>query len=329
MRSLFLFLGLGVLMAGCGSSDSSSPSPTLTTQAVNHVHSILVSPSNPNDVLLGGHFALYRSTNGGAAWQPLLHQMMLSMARDPSQPRTLFGVTQQQGLLVSKDNGRNWKAVTHAAPKGKVTGVVFDRVNQVVLAYGSGVYAGTSSGTVWRTDGLVGQSVAGIAVGSDGTEYAATGNGLFTRHPAFASGRPAVAWRSVAAFAGQPVIQVVASGRVAYAAGAISLMKSSNGGATWKELTGAPQGIEFLGLSPSNPNEIFGEVSNQGFMVSHNGGTTWKPASAGIQDRNFNASTIVVAPSSPQIAYTGAWGLHFYATHDGGRHWTRVSSLTK
>jgi plastocyanin len=95
----------------------------------------------------------------------------------------------------------------------------------------------------------------------------------------------------------------------------------------WTALAHAPEGIEFLGLAPSNPNEVFGEVAQKGFVVSRDGGATWHPANAGIQDRNFSASTIRVAPSSPNVVYTGSWGVHFYASQDGGRHWKRIASL--
>jgi hypothetical protein len=106
-------------------------------------------------------------------------------------------------------------------------------------------------------------------------------------------------------------------------------MKSTNFGRNWSLLDKAPQGIEFVGVAPSDPNEVLAEIGGKGFMASRDGGVTWQNANAGIHDRNFNASTVRIAPSNPQVAYTGAWGLHFYATHDGGRHWTEVASLTR
>ena len=73
--------------------------------------------------------------------------------------------------------------------------------------------------------------------------------------------------------------------------------------------------------------EVFAEVAQKGFVASHDGGITWHPANNGIHDRNFSASTIRVAPSAPNVVYTGSWGVHFYASRDAGRHWTQTAAL--
>jgi photosystem II stability/assembly factor-like uncharacterized protein len=127
--------------------------------------------------------------------------------------------------------------------------------------------------------------------------------------------------------ANQPVIQVAAAGAAAYAVTPIALIKTADGGRSWRQLGSAPTGIEFVGVSPSDPNEILAEVAGSGFRASYDGGITWRNANRGIHDRDFNASTVRIAPSSPNVVYTGAWGLHFYASHDGGRHWTQTATL--
>jgi photosystem II stability/assembly factor-like uncharacterized protein len=327
MRSFPVVLAVGALaLAGCGGSSSSGASAgstsTPTTNAVNHAHSIVVMADNPNHILMGAHYHLYSSTNGGKTWHALTNQMVLSLAPVPAHPSTLFAVSLQKGLERSTDGGVHWTRLATNIPQGDITGVTMDPRNNALLAYGVGIYHSADGGAHWATE-LKKQSIYNIAVSGDGTAYASSSNGLFLSRDG------GVHWSSVKAIGNQPVVQVAASGQVAYAIAAIALMKSTNDGRTWHALSKAPAGIEFMGVAPSNPSEIYGEIGAQGFVVSHNGGATWAKANSGITDRNFNASVIRVAPTAPNIVYTAAWGLHFYASHDGGQHWVRTATLLR
>lgn len=321
MRYALSLVVLGLGLVGCGAASSSAkPSPT-SISGQNHVHSIAILPSNPNELLLGSHYRLYKSSDGGKTWTGMTRQMMISMALDTAHPSTLYAVSAQQGPLKSTDGGAIWHRVS-AIPKGKVTGVVVDPATGVVLAWGTDIERSADAGIHWATV-LKGKSVANIAVGSNGTAYAATALGLYATHD------DGLHWSQVMAAGNQPMIQVAASGPVAYVVTPVSLLKTADGGKTWKTLKKAPVGVEFLGVAPADPNEVIVEVSGSGFYASHDGGATWQHANTGIHDQNFNASTIRVAPSSPGVVYTGAWGLHFYVSHDGGLHWTRVSTLIR
>ncbi len=319
--SLILILGGAFALAGCGGGSSASSASTSTPAAlaVNHAHSIVVMPNNPDDLLMGAHYRLYKSTNGGKSWQPLVNQMVLSMALDPAHPSTIYAVSLQKGLEKSVNGGAHWTPLSVGIAKGHLTGVSFIPTSRVVLAYGVGIYRSATGGAHW-SNVLAKQSIYSIAVGADGTAYAASSNGLYVSHDA------GLHWKAAAQIGNQPVVQAAASGKVAYAIAAVALMKSTDDGRTWKALTGAPS-VEFLGVSPTNPNEVFGEIGAQGFVVSRDGGVHWQKANTGITDRNFNASVVRVSPSSPNVVYTAAWGLHFYTSQDGGQHWTRTATL--
>jgi hypothetical protein len=314
-------------LAGCGSPSSAPPTPPSNlaagggSSAQNHVHSILIMPGKPNELLLGAHFHLSRSTDGGRNWTILNKQMMLSMALDPHLANTIYGVSLQRGLEKSTNGGTTWKGIATGIPTGHVTGIVADPSGAYLLAYGAGAYRSTDGGAHW-THVLKGHSVAGAATGSAGTAYIAAGDGLLVSHDGGAT------WRTVASIGNQPVIQVAATGNAAYAVTAIGVERSLNAGRTWSLLSKVPVGVEFLGVAPGDANEVLAEVGGKGFFVSHDAGKSWTHA-AGIHDTNFNASTVRVAPTAPSIAYTGAWGVHLYATHDGGLHWTQVAYLKK
>jgi photosystem II stability/assembly factor-like uncharacterized protein len=193
-----------------------------------------------------------------------------------------------------------------------------------VFAYGAAIYRSTDGGSHWaKVLTLAGQRVTQMAAGTAGAAYAASDNGLYVSHDG------GVRWKMVGSVGNQPVVGVAASGSAAYAAAAIGLFKTANDGRSWTMLDTAPPGIQFIGVSPSDPSEVFGERSGHSFAVSRDGGSTWQTANSGIRDTNFTASTIQVAPSTPQVVYTGSWGIHFYASRDGGRHWVRTATISE
>lgn len=315
-----------LLVAGCGSPSSNAPAnsggATPTTLAQNHVHSIVVMPSNPKVIYMGAHYHLYRSSDGGVKWHPLLKQMIVSMALDPAHPSTIYGVSNVHGLLKITDSGAHWTSLTGAIPHGQIIGVTVDPATNAILAHGLGIYRSTDGGKHFSWT-LRTQSIGNVAVGSDHTLYAASGNGLYVSHDS------GLHWSLIGSIGNQPTIQVVASGHAAYLIAAIGIFHSANDGRSWKPLNQAPQGIQYLGVSPTVPTEVFAEATGGTFYASHDGGRSWQPANKGIHDHNFSASTIRVAPSAPNVVYTGAWGLHFYASQDAGRNWTQTASLTQ
>lgn len=326
MRFLLPLL-LILTLAGCGSSSPSTASTTagsaaVTGSSLNHVHSIVVMPADPNEVYFGTHYHLYRSSNGGRSWTPLAAEMMLSMAQDEQHPQTIYALSLQRGLLKSVNGGKTWRSISGGMPKAAVSGVAVSDTTGAVLAYGNGIYRSLDGGIHWiRT--LSGHSISSVACGGNSV-YAASGDALFVSRDG------GIRWKGIRTVAQQPifpVIQVGAAARTAYAVTAIGVVRSVSGGSSWAVLSHAPIGIEFLGVAPSNPAEVIAEVGGHGFYVTHNAGLSWQRANSGIHDSDFNASTVRIAPSNPEVAYTGAWGLHIYATHDAGRRWTEVATL--
>jgi photosystem II stability/assembly factor-like uncharacterized protein len=320
MTTRFVLSVVAVLfLAGCGGSGASAGLSNAPAKAQNHLHSIVIVPGKPNDVYFGGHYSLYKSTDGGKKWGRLTNQMMLSLALNQRNPSTLWAVSLQRGVVVSTDGGTAWKHPATPVPKGSATGVMYDAASSTVYAYGAGIYRSTDAGARWVRS-RKGDTVTSMAVGAGGTIFAATGNGLFISRDG------GVHWTASKAIGNQPVIQVVASTDTAYAVTAIGLMKSSNNGLSWTTLNRAPQGIEFIGGAPSDPRYLVAEVSQSGFYASRDGGNTWHKTT-GIHARKFNGSTVQLASTDPRVGYTGSWGLNVYVTHDGGLHWTNTATL--
>ncbi|HSR14759.1 MAG TPA: hypothetical protein VLL51_03360, partial [Gemmatimonadales bacterium] len=110
-----------------------------------HIGRILVDPRDGNVVLVaaegplwspGGDRGVYRTTDGGATWVPVLqideHTGVTDLEFDPSNPDVLYAAAYQRrrhvwgflgggpksGLWKSTDNGKTWRQLTTGLPKG-------------------------------------------------------------------------------------------------------------------------------------------------------------------------------------------------------------------
>ncbi len=112
-----------------------------------HIGKILVDPNNSNIVWVasqgplfsaGGERGVYKTTDGGATWNRVLHVNddtgFTDLAFDPRNSNTIFASTYQRrrhvgqmigggpdgGIFKSTDGGRNWTKLTNGLPPGEV-----------------------------------------------------------------------------------------------------------------------------------------------------------------------------------------------------------------
>ncbi|MGH3368905.1 MAG: VPS10 domain-containing protein, partial [Nocardioidaceae bacterium] len=188
------------------------------------------------------------------------------------------------------------------------------------------VYAATASGGVWKsTDGAVTwtyswdpnltQAMGAIAVASDGTIYAGTGE--------VNPGGGSVVW------------------------GGTGLYRSEDGGATWQPIGLPTSGaIGRIAVDPSDPKRVFvasaGNLfvpgGERGLYRTTDGGDTWERVLAGDNDTT-GAADVAVDPANPQNILVGMWdhqrlpthrlysgpGSGVYLSKDGGATWQRAT----
>ncbi|WLD94458.1 hypothetical protein [Alkalihalobacillus sp. AL-G] len=203
---------------------------------------------------------------------------------------------------------------------GRVVDVVVDPNNEdtiYIAAASGGVWKSTDAGATFKSawdDDLV-QSLGALAITSDGTLYAGTGEA----NPG--------------------------GGSVVY--GGTGVYKSTDGGESW-EYSGLKDSnaIGRIVVDPSNPNKIlvaatgplFHDGGERGLYVTEDGGETWELVLEGA-NATTGAIDIALDSQNPDRIYVAMWdrirypnerkyggeGSGIYRSEDGGASWTQLT----
>jgi photosystem II stability/assembly factor-like uncharacterized protein len=247
---------------------------------------IAVDPED-EDVLLGGHANLYRSTNGGSSWTQVggygtnVH---------PDQQAVVFDLTDHDHVYVATDGG---------------------------------VYESTDNGQTWtpRSDGLVTTQCWTVGV-SEGSTLA---YGITTQdNSCYEWSGVGTTFSQIIGPEGGWIEYDPSNPQTIYAdTWFASLNKSVNGGTSWTALSpNTDAGIkESLAIANGNPSLLLIAQGNS-VRRSTNGGTTWTTTlSPGVP-----ISAIEFAPSSDQHAYAGSDNGRVWRTTNGGQTWTELTT---
>jgi photosystem II stability/assembly factor-like uncharacterized protein len=214
---------------------------------------------------------------------------------------------------------------THMGPVnfgGRIVDLAVDPTNS------NTVYAAAASGGVWKSTDAgvtfdrawpdnVTQSLGALAIGSDGTLYAGTGE----PNPG--------------------------GGSIVY--GGAGLYRSTDGGKRWKfsGLKGAGAFGRIV-VDPAKPKRVYAAAAGdlfvpggqRGLYLSEDGGKTWTRILKGANGTT-GAVDVAINPDDPKIVLAAMWDHHRLPTHrvyagvgsgvyrstDGGRSWTRVKGV--
>jgi Leucine-rich repeat (LRR) protein len=267
------------------------------------VHSVTVSPANPNTLYAGlssyvspstTNFGVSRSFDGGATWSLASEGLLdpynnwtspiYDIAVDPTNPDRLYAAG-AGGVFKSFDGGDNWEPSD--------TGIGFNQ-------YGVDI---------------------AINPASPSTLYLATSNGYgLYRSTDYGANWSLV--RSAFAFAMDQ-----ASPTVLYAAdpSGLGVSKSSDGGDSW----GSPVPVCYSlnGLAVAADSSAIYAGCSDGVWKSTDGGATWNPYNDGLS--NLRVTSLLADPAHPNTIYAGAdqnlfnTGAVFRST-DAGAHWSVV-----
>ncbi|HVI70975.1 MAG TPA: hypothetical protein VM656_05755, partial [Pyrinomonadaceae bacterium] len=303
----------------------------------NRLTSIVGIPGQPNIYYVGAASGgIWKTTDGGVHWDPIFDSQPVSsigaLAIAPSNPNIVWAGTGEpwirshisvgQGVYKSTDAGKTW-TLMGLEKTGRISRVVIDPKNpDIVLvgalghAYGPqserGVFRTTDGGKTWQRV-LFTDENSGCA------------------HLEMDPNDPKIL------FAGMWPLEIRTWGRVSGGPGS-GLFKSTDGGVTWKRLSGNGLPARMTGkivpaIAPNNSKRIYalietgdgvpldGKETDRGKLWrSDDGGETWRLISF---DRNLGGRThyyfrMAVAPDNENETYYLTAG--FAKSTDGGEN---------
>jgi photosystem II stability/assembly factor-like uncharacterized protein len=245
---------------------------TATLPHTSDYHSLLVSSTDPNTLLLGTHTGIYRSTDGGRSWSfaGLAGEDAMNLVRAGS---TIF-MGGHDVFASSTDGGKSWRALLPSGlPSLDVHGLAVDpRDHKTLYAQiaMTGLYRSTNGARSFRlvssdVNGMmmsvavtpvgkfvVGDMSRGIFTSTTGKHWLHTANGM------------------VMGLAADPhdSQRIVATGR--------GIAISSDGGRSWA--AALPSKVMFgpVAWSPQNPSLVYAVGYDRSLWRSIDAGKTWK-----------------------------------------------------
>jgi photosystem II stability/assembly factor-like uncharacterized protein len=236
-------------------------------------HSLSVSPRNANAILLGTHYGLYRSGDGGRTWvaQALSGKDAMNLARPTG--RTLW-TAGHYVLAKSIDGGRTWTDVRPTGlPTLDVHGFAVDPRRPTTLyaaVAGRGLYRSTDNGVSFSpVSRAVGGAVMALAVTPSGEVLAGDmQRGLLLSRDGGRTWRPVLRAQLMGlAINPRDPRRVLAAGP--------GILVSTDGGGHWRRPLKIDQGAGPVAWAPSEPNVAYAVGFDRRFYRSGDGGETW------------------------------------------------------
>jgi photosystem II stability/assembly factor-like uncharacterized protein len=274
---------------------------------------------------------------------PLNTFAVLAVAVDPARPSRLYAGTVTQGVWRSTNGGASWQPTRMPLPGSRqaseVEVLAVPRAGGIVYAGTlAGVFKSVDAGATWKlaSQGLAAGGVIALAVAPSDpkTVYAAVGNG--DQHVVFQSRNGGDSWSPTSGppLAEPPgrVLALAVSPRspreVWAGTGSNGLFRSTDGGAHWSAAGLPPQErqIPAVAVAPSSPGTVYAGVVAQGadlggVFASTDGGASWLRRNQGL----FGLESRTVSPDEPGVLWAGLTGPGLFRSRNAGRRWERVA----
>lgn len=256
------------------------------------------------------------------------------LVNDPGDPKAMYWLTRNEGLLYSYDEGRSWRTVEGPLSKGFVYAFAVHPKDRCTMfgTSGSEVYLSTDCTRSWKEVYREARANARIVAltfnpFSPHHMFMATSNGDLLE--SLDSG---VSWSVVRRFNAQ-VAQIEADphqeGLIYVASRSKGLFRSFDGGATWTDLEDAldnfSDAIEYrrFFLHPTISQTIYW-ISTYGILVSDDGGDSWAAMELITPPGSAQIYAFAINPANDdEIYYTATINGRstLYKSADGGTRW--------
>jgi photosystem II stability/assembly factor-like uncharacterized protein len=248
---------------------------------------IVIHPANSDIVYAGARNGLFRTMNGGAAWEglcfaPAKFPECYAVAIHPKNPQIVVASQELLGTVYySKNGGKSWQEAVKlpAVPGSPVETYGFKRI---IFAHSDPqtVYAATCRGTNELKDHPTAFGVYKSGRGGAPGSWAGTNDATMKS-------------RAVNDLAVHPKNHMIV-----YAATAQGgLFKSTNAGNNWTTIPAlAKYDIRSVAVDPVDPRTVYAGLQKGGVYRSSDDGKTWHPMMEGM-DSNQSVWAIVVDPT--------------------------------
>jgi photosystem II stability/assembly factor-like uncharacterized protein len=255
------------------------------------VRAIAIDPNDPSFVIAGGLTGVYRSTDGGKAWEQISDQINVeSLAIDPRTNQRMYIGTWRQGWRTD-DGGKSWKHIAEGMVLDTdMFSIYVDPANadNVWVATCGWVYNSKNTGDLWTRykDGFDNRRIHDVKIDPNDPN-------------------------------------------VIYAGSVAGLYRSTDGGTKFGVISDAGLVINSVVLHPKRPDRIILGIEGDGVYVSEDRGQTFARSSEGLY--NLRITTIAPDPFHRNRVYAavvfGGAASGIYRSNDGGLAWERASKV--
>jgi photosystem II stability/assembly factor-like uncharacterized protein len=311
------------------------------------VEQIVFSPEK-HVLFLMDWWNVWRSVDDGESWLQLHQGLQNTVVNDiqthPTRPSVLYLATDDNGLMISKDNGRVWRRKMQGVPDGNATAVRLsaqnpDMVYLLVEPWKSEdtasdkffhLFKSLDGGETWKAYRFRDKIkhfekpyVTGKATNlvidptSDDVVYVgANGYGVYrvdTSHQPDGTGAETHAENISATMptpyiAGSGALLVDPVNSKVMVAGTLEggIFRTQDGGATWKPADAPKTFIFGMARDPREPNRLYATAAEKRLLTSVDGGITWKVVNLpGPRPPHISASAVTTVPAMPGTVVVG------------------------
>jgi len=303
-------------------------------------YDIRMRPDNPDVMFVtDANAGVFKSFDGGKSWTPKNQGIsartgetgesipIFSLTIDPNHPDIVWTGTQgQRGIFKSLDGGETWNEMDNGVIERGLTmrGFTVDpRSSDIVYA------AAEVSSWEWKGAPLVGKEfdlTRGVVYkttnGGQRWQKIWSGDNL-ARYIWIDPRNSDVLYISTGIFDREAANSDYKKG----VSGGVGVIKSTDGGKTWKEVNRGLLNLYVgsLFMHPQNPDILLAAAGNvtfpehSGVYLSMDGGETWKQTLDA-----YVVNSVEFSPSDPRIAYAGNFD-SIYRSEDGGNTWRQLT----